>query len=147
MNNYLKKTWTRLFAMLLLLFAITLWFAYKNKNLLHQPLIATTYRRAASLLPPISVGQQLSTCTGFNNNHRDICDRNCHHLHGLIISLRGVGAIYFFAKFTLNLPIFILYFHPQKIPFSHIIFVKSGLTTIAIYATETAITCMASAFH
>ena len=32
MNNYLKETWTRLFAMLLLLFAITLWFAYKNKN-------------------------------------------------------------------------------------------------------------------
>jgi hypothetical protein len=26
MNNYLKETWTRLFAMLLLLFAITLWF-------------------------------------------------------------------------------------------------------------------------
>jgi hypothetical protein len=29
---YQAKTWTRLFAMLLLLFAITLWFAYKNKN-------------------------------------------------------------------------------------------------------------------
>jgi hypothetical protein len=138
-----------------------------NKNLLYQPLIATTYRRAAgadpgfqvrggalkklhraeggakifgvfrvkdhdftpkkhifsnfrgaragcaplwirpwaaSLLPPNSVRQQLSTSTGFNNNHRDICDRNCHHLHGLIISLRGEVRAH---KTSLTPPLFI----------------------------------------
>ncbi|SMM99133.1 FIG021862: membrane protein, exporter [uncultured Candidatus Thioglobus sp.] len=32
MSHYLYKTWVRLLAMLLLLFAVTLWFAYKNKH-------------------------------------------------------------------------------------------------------------------
>jgi hypothetical protein len=49
------------------------------------------------------------------------------------------GGYVFFAKYTLNLPYFCLNFHPKKILFSYMIFVKSGLTPCAIFKNISAL--------
>ena len=120
-----------------------------NKNLLYQPLIATTYRRAAGADPGFQVRggalKKLHRAEGgaknfgvFRVKNHDFTPKN--HIFS---NFRGRAPD---APPSGSAPELLVCYHQLASYNSsqHLL----GLTiTIAIYATETAITCMASSFH